>query len=379
MKVALVRQRYTDFGGAERYTSALAEHLIDSGHEVHVFANEWKGKKNKANGEGIIFHHVPMLKGLSVLEVVSFAYNSRRMLKREQFDIIHSFERTLHQDVYRAGDGCHREWLIQRKKIDPWHKRMTQAINPLHLSLLRIEREIFREGNYRAIIANSKRGKAEIMAHYGVPSEKIRVIYTPVDRTHFPMDHPPERGKRVRDSLGIPDETRVLLFVGSGFRRKGLTGIIEALPMVGENTHLIVIGKDRIAPYRSLARKAGKEKYVHFIGPVSFVEQYYEASDLFIFPTIYEPFSNVCLEAMASGLPVATSQINGASEIIIEGKNGYVIENPIDHIEIADKIKKGLMLDRDEVKKVNSTMLKNFTWEKHIKKVCTVYDEIAGK
>ncbi|MBW2637908.1 MAG: glycosyltransferase, partial [Deltaproteobacteria bacterium] len=177
MKVALVRQRYTDFGGAERYTSALAEHLIDSGHEVHVFAHEWKGKKDSGKGGGIVFHRVPMLKGLSVLEVLSFAVNSRRMLKRERFDIIQSFERTLYQGIYRAGDGCHREWLIQRRKIDPWYKTITQAINPLHLGLLRIERELFREGNYRAIIAISKRGKEEIITHYGVPPEKITVIY----------------------------------------------------------------------------------------------------------------------------------------------------------------------------------------------------------
>ncbi|MEA3471265.1 MAG: glycosyltransferase family 4 protein, partial [Thermodesulfobacteriota bacterium] len=353
--------------------------LIDSGHEVHVFAHEWKGKKGREKGEGIVFHRVPMLKGLSVLEVLSFAVNCRRMLKRKRFDIIQSFERTLYQDIYRAGDGCHREWLIQRRKIDPWYKAMTNAINPLHLGLLWIESEIFREGNYRAIIANSQRGKAEIMAHYGVPPEKIRVIYTPVDRTRFSMDHPPETGKRVRNSLGIPDEGRVLLFVGSGFKRKGLSGVIEALPMVGENTHLIVIGKDRIAPYRSLARKAGKGKYVHFIGPLSSVERYYCAADLFVFPTIYEPFSNVCLEAMASGLPMVTSRINGASEVVEDGKNGYVIENSIDHFEIADKIIKGLMLNRDEVKKVNSKILKDFTWETHIENVLNIYSEIAGK
>jgi UDP-glucose:(heptosyl)LPS alpha-1,3-glucosyltransferase len=245
--------------------------------------------------------------------------------------------------------------------------------------MLWIEGKIFKEGNYRAIIANSKRGKEEIVKHYGVPPEKIKVIYTPVDMARFSMDHPPERGNRVRDSLGIPDKSRVLLFVGSGFRRKGLKGVIEALPMVGENTHLIVIGKDRIAPYRSLARRAGKERYVHFTGPLSSVESYYSAADLFVFPTIYEPFSNVCLEAIASGLPLVTSRINGASEVVREGKNGYVIENPVDPSEIAGKIEKGLGLDTGEVKKVNSEILKGFTWETHIEKVCTVYEEIAGK
>ena len=120
----------------------------------------------------ITFHKVPIIRGLSVLEVLSFALNARRMLKREQFDIILSFERTLYQDVYRASDGCHREWLIQRQKIDPWYKYFLHKINPLHLSILWMERKIFQEGNYRTIIAISKRVKEEIVKHYEVPPGK---------------------------------------------------------------------------------------------------------------------------------------------------------------------------------------------------------------
>ena len=86
MKIALVRQKYTDFGGAERYTAALAEHLLDAGHEVHVFANEWKGRKERTGNGRITFHRVPMIKGLSVLEALSFAIKSRSMLKKERFD-----------------------------------------------------------------------------------------------------------------------------------------------------------------------------------------------------------------------------------------------------------------------------------------------------
>nr|MBP8699825.1 glycosyltransferase [Syntrophorhabdaceae bacterium] len=152
MKIAVIRQKYSDFGGAERYTAALIESLLKAGHEVHVFANEWKMKDDGLKDRSIIFHHVPMLKGLSVLQVMSFAVNVRRLLKRHQFDIIHSFERTLYQDIYRAGDGCHREWLKQRRKIDPPGKSILHRVNPLHIALLWIEKQIFKEGNYKAIM-----------------------------------------------------------------------------------------------------------------------------------------------------------------------------------------------------------------------------------
>ena len=112
--------------------------------------------------EESFFIDVPMLKWLSVLQVMTFAVNVRRMLKRQQFDIIHSFERTLYQDIYRAGDGCHREWLAQRRKIDPPGKSILHRINPLHIALLWIEKQIFKEGNYKAIMANSQGGKKKL-------------------------------------------------------------------------------------------------------------------------------------------------------------------------------------------------------------------------
>jgi len=379
MKIALVREKYTDFGGAERYTSALAEHLIDSGHEVHVFAHEWKGEKDGTKGGDIIFHRVPILKGLSVLQVISFAVNVRRLLKREQFDIIHSFERTLYQDVYRAGDGCHREWLIQRKRIDSWYKRILIRLNPLHIVLLSIERQIFKDGNYKVIIANSERGKREIMNHYGVPSEKIKVIYNAVDPNRYILNNPAEARTHTRKSLAIPLTDRVLLFVGSGFRRKGLRATMKALPELDSTIRLIVVGKDRVRSYKKLAGALGIEDRVHFTGPVVDAEQYYNASDLFVFPTIYEPFSNACLEAMASGLPVVTSRINGASETVTEGKNGFIVENPVDAHEIAGKIQKGLGLSRASLREFNSELLEKFSWKQHMEMVLNVYGELMRK
>jgi len=379
MKIALIRKYYTNFGGAERYTAALAEHLLDAGHEVHVFANEWKiGKEETAVGQ-IVFHRVPMLKGLSVLEVLSFALNSRRMLKRERFDIIHSFERTIYQDVYRAGDGCHREWLIQRKKIDPWYKTITNAINPLHLSLLWIEKKIFREGNYRVIIAISKRGKEEIAKHYGVPPEKIKVIYNAIDMDRFDFKNKAKTRAEVRKAIGIPEDAPLFIFVGSGFRRKGLPATIRALTRLDARMSLMVIGRDGTAHYRSLAKKEGVEKRVFFMGPVVDVERYYCASDLFVFPTVYEPFGNVCLEAMAAGLPVVTSRISGASEVLDEGKNGYVIEDPTDCDEIAGKIQMGLELEPRFVRDLNAEKLRKYSWDTYLNQLSIIYEGINEK
>jgi len=379
MKIALIRKYYTDFGGAERYTAALAEHLLAAGHEVHVFANEWKVRKEDTATIRTVFHRVPMLKGLSVLEALSFALNCRRMLKRERFDIIQSFERTIYQDVYRAGDGCHREWLIQRKKIDPLYKTITNRFNPLHMVLLWIEREIFREGNYKMIIAISKRGKEEIVKHYGVPRKQIKVVYNAIDRRRFDFEDRMKTREEVRKKIGIPGDAPLLIFVGSGFKRKGLPATIRALTKLNSKILLMVIGRDRIGPYLSLAKKQNVEKRVFFVGPVVDVERYYCASDLFVFPTVYEPFGNVCLEAMAAGLPVVTSRISGGSEVLDEGRNGYVVEDPTDYFAIAEKIRAGLELEPRSVRKLNAEKLCNYSWGNYLNELSAIYEEINEK
>jgi len=207
----------------------------------------------------------------------------------------------------------------------------------------------------------------------------VRVIYNPVDPDRYRVNIPEESKIRLREFLAIPLTDRVLIFVGSGFRRKGLRATLEALSELDPAIRLIVVGKDRLRPYRTLARRLGIEKRVHFTGPVVQTEQYYNASELFVFPTIYEPFSNVCLEAMTVGLPVVTSRINGASEVVTEGQNGFIVEDPVDSHELADKIRKGLELKHASIREWNDELLTAFSWKEHIQRVLRIYEDLVAE
>lgn len=338
MKIAFVRKSYTPYGGAERYLAQLAERLSAQGHDVHIFARRWDARDSKAS---LVFHRVPAVGSPSFAEALSFAYFSRRLLERESFDVINSFERTLYQDIYRAGDGCHREWLIRRRAIDPWLKQRTYAVNPLHRALLFLEKRLFRSPRLMKIVANSERGKEEIIRHYGVPEGKIEVIHNGVDLEFFHPRNVALYRRSLRKELKIPQEAAVVLFLGSGFRRKGLGALISSIPRVKKrmsHVTLIAAGKDQIDGYRDLARSLGVERNVLFLGPTQRARELYAASDLFALPTIYEPFSNACLEAAATGTPVLTSRYNGFAEIIAEGENGFLLQDPTDAGEIAEKI-----------------------------------------
>src|SRR5574341_904442 len=111
MRIALVRRRYTAFGGAERYTAAVAEGLARRGHDVHLFAERWTSDGGAR--PGISLHRVPVPPGPSFVRVLAFAAVSARAVAREPCDAILSFERTLRQDAYRARDGCHPERLLR--------------------------------------------------------------------------------------------------------------------------------------------------------------------------------------------------------------------------------------------------------------------------
>jgi glycosyltransferase involved in cell wall biosynthesis len=203
--------------------------------------------------------------------------------------------------------------------------RIGGALNPYHHFLLAAERRLFGSARLRAVICNSKMVRDEIRCHFGTPAEKLHVVYNGVDLDAF---NPTLKSQRsaVRSEFGIAPDTMVYLFVGSGFERKGLPQLLRALSVVPA-AHLIVVGGDkRQKDMQRLRMELGIAPRVHFAGPQKDVKRWYGAADCFVLPTLYDPFPNAALEAMASGLPVITTSQCGAAEFVEEGVGGMVCE-----------------------------------------------------
>src|SRR5260221_5163250 len=167
----------------------------------------------------------------------------------------------------------------------------------------------------------------EIRAHFGTPEAKLHVIYNGIDLEAF---HPRLREayrSTMRQKLGIPQHAPVHLHVGSGFERKGVFRLIEALARSRQrDAHLVIVGRDKAqARAERLASSRGIASRVHFAGVQEAMGPWYGAADAFALPTLYDPFPNAALEAMACGLPVITTPQCGAAELIEEGVNGYVV------------------------------------------------------
>ena len=370
MKIAVIRKKYTYHGGSEGFSQGLIDQLAQQGHEVHIHAISWEGASPTG---AVFFHKVPAFTFNSFFRDLTFALLSRKQLKAGNYDIIQTHDKTLFQDIYRAGDGCHIEWLRQRWKRTGIPGKLSMLFNPYHWLILSLERNIFRKHRYRKIIAISEMVKADIMRNYGVPAEDIVVIYNGIDLDRF---HPANRERfrnEARRQYHIPDSTRVFLFVGSGFERKGVRYLVEAAEMLDSPITLLIVGKGAGEKFQGFIKK----QRVIFCGPQKQIERYYAAADAFVFPTVYEPFGNVHLEALACGLPVITTRNSGAAEIIDEGKNGFVVQEPEDTAAISGSMKK--LLDADLLHAMGREARKTaekFTMERFVHEILRLYSDI---
>ncbi len=324
LKIALVRARYSPYGGAERF-AARALGALSRRAEVSVIARSWTAPGADAAPVDLV-RCDPFYIG-STWRDWSFARAVQRLVAKGRFDLVQCHERIPGLDIYRAGDGVHASWLERRRAQGRWWDKLAIALNPHHYFLIWIERRMFENPRLGAVICNSRMVIEEISERFAIDSRKLRLIGNGVDLQHFDRQAAREAGEDVRARLGIDAQACVWLFVGSGFARKGLEVALRACADCPPQVHLIVVGSDKHAQrYVRLADRLGLAARCHFVGAQSDPLPYYGAADGFILPSIYDPFPNAVLEALACGLPALTTSACGAKEVIEHGVNGWIVE-----------------------------------------------------
>ncbi len=320
LTLALVRQRYSVDGGAERFVSRTLAALQNHPVNMVLVARQWQAVQGVR-----LLPCNPFYLG-SVWRDWGFARCACALLAQYPVDLVQSHERLSCCDIYRAGDGVHREWLKQRRRrLGRWG-RLRLALNPYHHYVQFAERKLFASRRLRAVICNSRMVKDEIIRYFSLPEDRLHVIYNDVDTNLF---HPGLRESRAatRARHAIPADAMVFLLVGSGFERKGVRLLLDALAELPDAAHLLVVGKDKkMRDFLIQAEQLKIAGRVHFTGAQQDVTPFYGAADVFVLPTLYDPFPNAALEAMASGLPVITSSKCGAAELIQNSNSGYVCD-----------------------------------------------------
>src|SRR5262245_32314678 len=314
LKIALVRRGYSRSGGAESYLKRLARGIAEACHGVQLIAGDDWPDDQWPFGE---------IKRLRAKSVIGFANELEKIRPQLKCDVLFSLERVWSCDFYRAGDGVHRAWLARRRKFEIPLKQFVRGASRKHRDLLQLEESLFEERKAGRVVAASQMVVSEITGLYRYPADKIDLIRNglPLDRFQFG----PELREKSRTALNLKQDQIALLFVGSGWERKGLLFAIEALALCkNRRMRLLVAGRGDARRYKTTRLRFWREEPVGFLGEVADLTPIYAAADVFILPTIYDPFSNACLEALAIGLLIITTRSNGFSEIIDERVHGSI-------------------------------------------------------
>ncbi len=327
-------------GGAERYVVDLCARMAQEGHEVHVYAEHWE-----EDVPGVTLHRVKTIPFPKSLRLLSFAIKATKGMKNGGYDVTLGVGNTLEADVLQPHGGVHWAWFWRSLKAYDhpvlWFiKFLGRVLSPKQWVQGYIENAPYKRGKFKKVVAISDMVKQDLIKWYKIPEDRITVVYNGVNIERF---HPGNRQYRqeVRKRHGIGEEF-VMLFVSNNFRMKGLGFLIKALARIKGESHspfkLLILGRDHQKPYLRLAKKWGLLKEVIFAGSTDRPEKYYGAADLLVHPTFYDACSLTVLEALASGLPVITTSSNGASGIIAQGKNGFILSDLRNSPFLADRI-----------------------------------------
>lgn len=342
-RIALVTPSVNRRGGTEKVLSWLVEDLAREADVTLVC-----GDVAETETRGCRVVRLPMIGRPRLLSYLSFliANSVWFALRRPRFDKV----------VTTGGDCFHADAVYAHFCCAAWSRRLAREpllpggglrrrLANLHYRLFlavaaRTEGRIYRRGG--EVIAVSQGTARELERFYGVAAGRIRVVPNAVD----PRVRLDEAGRqagraRVRAREGVAPNAVVVLFLAAGdWKRKGLGLLLEALAQLpgGSRPTLLVVGRDEAGFYERLAARLGVAEGIRFCGFRPDVESYYAAADVFVYPSSYEAFPLVVLEAAGAGLPLVVTRINGVEELVQDGRNGFLVAP--DATEIADRLQR---------------------------------------
>ncbi|OGV50495.1 MAG: hypothetical protein A2X49_14900 [Lentisphaerae bacterium GWF2_52_8] len=320
MKIALIRRKYDALGGgAEKYMHNVSVGLLQRGHELTLFAERVSNLP-----AGLEWVPVPKPRIPSLCSAAAFHKAAQRAVSKRHFDVVYALCRTWPSDLLRVTEQIHAAWL-------PIRYSAFARLNPRHRGIIQLEKQSLSSRHTRYVVTNSELVKRQIVSLFGYPGDRVFVIRNGVDHDEFFPPPSPALRLSARQGLGVRPDKIVLLFAAANFRIKGLDSALSAIARIpGEirsRVVMVVVGGDKPDRYLLQAKQLALDSQVIFLGKCREMRSLYWAADLLFYPSLYEPFANVCLEACACGLPVLTTALNGSSELIVNGRNGHVVRD----------------------------------------------------
>ncbi len=366
MKIGLISQSCDRRTGIGRIVNALAGEFLEDGHEVVCSSQNFEGEDTR-----IIKRAIPRPTSSRALHKIIMRLFDPFDASTE-VDIIHTFGVGRKADIVST-QSCHRAGvdLLRNKHLE----------DRLNLGLydrvsLADEARLVTADSTRWIVAVSELVKSQIQEYYQVDGSRIVVIPNGVDTGLFQKLRKEVDKTQVRSTLHIPNGKFVLLFVGNEFGRKGLRTVLQSLRAINDtDMYLLVVGEGDIKAYSALAAKLGIGQQVSFLGSVPSPETIYQAADVFVLPSFYEPFGIVILEAMAAGVPVIASRDCGAVGTMRNREDLLLLDDPSSAEELSKQIRTLRSDDnlRATLMKAGTNRAREFSWHDISGRMVDVY------
>lgn len=328
MFIAFAIFKFFPHGGSARDLAKIVSLCRKRGHQVRIYAHEWDG----AHLQGVETVVMPTRGVRSHVRQRRFADQVADHVGAHSVDLLVGMNKMPGLDVYYAADSCFEDKArIQR----PWFYRLTSR----YRHYAEFERTVFAPDSRTRILTIAPGQDAAFKAVYRTPAYRFHSLPPGIERDRGEASL--EAGRALRSEFGVAETDILLLFVGSGFVKKGLDRVLRgvaALPApVRDRVRLVVVGDDRAARFNRLARRLRIAARVQFVGGRDDVAAWLQAADALALPAYDEAAGMVLLEAAIAGVPVVATANCGYAPLLREAKAGIVTPVPFDQARfIAD-------------------------------------------
>ncbi|MCY7381197.1 MAG: glycosyltransferase family 4 protein [Microcoleus sp. CAN_BIN18] len=341
MKLCIVTPSVIKGDGQGRANYEIVWESLRRGHDVTLLSRRIDPELQQHPKVKWVFFAVEGLP-LQLLREISFAWQSAAWLQqhRHEFDVLQVYGAVtpFPADV-NTSQFVHSAWLRSPYHISRQRRDLYGAYQWLYSVLnARWEKQAFRQAKFAIAVSDKI---CEELVEIGVPRDRIHVILNGVDLQEF------SPGSASRQAFNLPENVTLGLFVGDiRLNRKNLDTVLYAAAKVPD-LHLVVVGDTTRSPYPKMAAQLGIQDRVHFLGFRQDVPDLMKAADFLVFPSRYEPFGLVVLEAMATGIPVITAATTGAAELVTPDC-GFVLPDSEDTQALAEALNQLVKCDRQQ-------------------------------
>jgi glycosyltransferase involved in cell wall biosynthesis len=376
--IAIVAHDVGGNGGMERHLEEVILRLKKD-MEVIVVASSMQLR----DGRGVRFIRIPAIKRPFPLMMLLFALLGTVRLLFVKRDLLHTtgaivFNRADFSTIHFCHEGFIKATGDSRSRNNHSFWRRLNSSLATRVALW-MEKAIYRPKRTGALVAVSFRVQSELLEAFPYQTDQVPVIPNGVDIDKF-IPYTPEMKTILRKSFGIPVKSKVLLFMGGDWPRKGLEEVIQAFNLIaGEfpDVCLLVVGTGDQQKYSDLVHAKYKHR-VTFMGKQPNPQEWFGISDIFIAPSSYETFSLVVHEAAAAGLVILSTKVGGVEDFIEQAVNGYYIERSAE--SIASRLTE-VLNDFDGSRKCGikaREKVESMTWDRTYQKFSSLYHSEIG-